>query len=163
MAWMAPIAAAAHQKQEEAALLKKLVEVDPEGRYEFKIIRGGINAFRNQEYLNQVLDKEMQGSWEFVEKIDNARVVLRRSNKSKLQDVHLDPDYDPYRINYGTGNANVIAILMGLSILVGLMFLFGYKVMQQKGGNGSTPTPMIIVAITVFLLVMVVMVKLKRK
>ena len=165
MAWMAPIAVAAHQKQEEAAMLKKLMDADPEGRYEFKIIRAGINGFRNQEYFDQVLDIEMQGSWEFVEKIDNARVVLRRSINSKMQDVHLNADYDPYRINYGSGNANAPAILLGLVMLVGLMFLFGYQYMQKDTGIGSdgSPTPMIIVAITLFLLVMLVMVKLKRK
>ena len=165
MAWMAPIAAAAHQKQEEATMLKKLMDADPDGRFEFKIIRGGINAFRNQDYLLQVLDKEMQGSWELAEKIDNGRVVLRRGINSKLQDEHLDADYDPYGVNYGSGNSNAVAILLGLVLLVGLMFFAGYQLMQQDTGitTGESSTPMIIIAITVFLLIFVVKVKLKRK
>ena len=165
MAWMAPIGAAAHQKHEEVELLRKLKEADPDGKYEFKIIRAGINGFRSQDYLNQVLDSEMQGSWELAEKIDNARIILRRTIHSRTKDVHLDPDYDPYRVNYGTGSVNIVAVLLGLSVLVGVMFLFGYLNMERDtamAGDGSA-TPMIMLAIGVFLLVLLVIVKIKRK
>jgi hypothetical protein len=166
MAWMAPISAAAQQRQEEMALLSKLREADEQGRYEFKIIRAGLNGFRNQDYLDQVLDTEMQGSWEFVEKIDNGRVILRRTLTSKAKDIHLDVDYDPYRINYGSGNANIMGIVIGLILLVGIMFFFGFQVLgrgTEEAVNGLS-MPMIILSVGILLLLLiVVLLKLKRK
>jgi hypothetical protein len=163
MGWIAPVAAAAHQRNEEAEMVKKLKNLDPEGRFEYKIVRGGLNDFHNQEYLQQVLDAERQGSWEFVEKIDNARIILRRSKHSQLQDNYLDPDYIPYRTSYGTGSANVVGILVGLLILVGLMFLFGYQVLSPDTGKASPSNSVILISVILFLLIIAVIVKIKRK
>ena len=165
MAWIAPIAAAAHHRQEEAELLDKLKKLDPEGRYEFKIIRGSIKTFRNDDYLQEVLDIERQGGWEFVEKIDNTRVVLRRLRNLNLKEMNPEPDYDPYRVQYDNMNANALAILLGLVVLVGFMLVFGKGLANQDAvvNDSESSSPVIIIAITVFILLMVVLVKIRRK
>jgi hypothetical protein len=165
MAWMAPVAVAAQQKKEEAAMIQKIQNADPEGKYEYKIIRSEMNAFRNQDYLQEILDIESQGSWHVVEKIDNARVILRRPTSAQVQDIHLDTEYDPYRVNYGSGSVNVIAILLGLLVLVGSMFFLGYQVMQNRPEliRQQAGMPYIVFSVVLFLMIFLLFVKFGKK
>jgi len=167
MAWMAPIAAAGHQRKEEAELLKILMEEDPDGQYEFKIVRGSITTFRSDEYLQEMLDIENQGGWEFVENIDNVRVVLRRPvTFSRRNDNGYDPDYDPYRVHYDRMNPNAIAVIVGLLLLGGVIILTGILLTRQLPGFGegeNSSVPIIFIAIIIILFFQIVMVRMRRK
>ena len=46
MGWMVPIIVASAQKQQDEKLLAELLSKDKEDKYEFKILRGHLRAFR---------------------------------------------------------------------------------------------------------------------
>ena len=163
MGWVAPIAAAAQQKKEEKYFLEKLREADPEGIYEFKVLQGGFSTFTNADDLQRILDIERQGSWDFVEKIDNKRVILRRPKKSKTQDAYRDESYEPYGIYYGASKKTTVSLIIGLLLIVGFLFMFG--IFQARSSNllDVSSMPMVITALSIFVLIVLMSIKKRLK
>jgi hypothetical protein len=72
---------------------------DPSGAVEYKILRSATGAFRNPAKFRAALEEEAPAGWELVEKLDNARIRLRRSIAWRQKDGELAQD--PYRIQVG--------------------------------------------------------------
>src|SRR5450432_1884352 len=78
---------------------------DSSGAVEYKILRSVTNAFRDRARFQSALDEEAKAGWELVEKLDNARVRLRRSIGCRKNDSNLE--VDPYRIWVGMGQGTL--------------------------------------------------------
>jgi len=163
MAWIAPIVAAADQQKREETLLAELVAQDKEDKYEFKVLKGYLGAFRKPERLQQVLEEERRAQWEMVIKLDDERLILRRPRRAQTYDAIGASGTDPYRTQIGGAGSAVgqkIAVLLGLLVLAagaGLFFI-------MRGGSASLMDGVVwspIAAIVVTILV-VMMVFLKR-
>ncbi len=93
---------------------------DPSGAVEYKIIRSVTSAFRNPAKFRAALEEEARAGWELVEKLDDARVRLRRSIAWRQKDGELAQD--PYRTRVGMRESMLaLWIVLGSLALVGLM------------------------------------------
>jgi hypothetical protein len=116
---MVPIMVAASQRHEEEQLLAELTAERRDE--EFKILHGGLGAFRDAERLNQVLREEAQAQWQLLIKMDNERLVLHRPKEARSRDLLLPADYNPYRTELkGNRAAVMVAVLVG-ALVVGLI------------------------------------------
>jgi hypothetical protein len=117
-------AAAALQRQEQEEEMT-LMNTDPSGAVEYKIIRSATGAFNNPTKFRTALHEEARAGWELVEKLDDYRARLRRSTECRKGDAGLSQD--PYRTHVGISeNALTIWILVG--VVVGLALLVGAMV-----------------------------------
>jgi len=85
--------------------------------WEFKILHSARGAFKDPQWLREVLDEEARAGWVLVEKFDNSRVRLKRSPDARHNDSHLG--VDPWRSYVGpTSNQRDAKIAM---LVVGLL------------------------------------------
>ena len=153
MGWMVPIMVASAQKQQDERLLAELIGKDKEDKYEFKILRGYLGAFRKPERLQAILEEERRSQWEMVIKLDEERIVLRRPRRSQAYDAMSGADTDPYRTQIGSSLASpVLFILSGLLVTVGLAFLLLASSGKLGVAVDGTRWPIIAIAITVGIL-----------
>lgn len=95
-----------------------LMNTDPSGAVEYKIIRSATGGFKDLFKFRAVLDEEARAGWELVEKLDNSRVRLRRSTECRKGDAGLGQD--PYRTQVGISDgALAIGIVGGVLLLIG--------------------------------------------
>jgi hypothetical protein len=135
MAWIAPIAAASKQREqeeEERAMVEWLSgQEDADGPYEYKVLRSSFGAFGNRTKRQAALDEEARAGWELAAKLDDDRLILRRPVSMRGADSVLPPEVDPYRVQIDT-NLPVIAGLL-MALLLG-MAVFGFAVVSGSGG-----------------------------
>ena len=97
-----------------------LMNTDPSGAVEYKIIRSATAGFRDPARFRAALDEEARAGWELVEKLDNSRARLRRSTECRKGDAGLGQD--PYRTHVGISeSALTIGILVAVFLVVGSM------------------------------------------
>ena len=122
MAWIAPIAVAAAQKEEEERTIRELQH--RYGRaWEFKVLRGTLFAFGNPDRLQEALTEESAAGWELAQRLDDNRLILRRPVAARENDVLLGDNYNPYREHYGSGHVWLITVAIGLVLLGGVALL----------------------------------------
>ena len=92
-------AAAARRRREQEEEEMTLMNTDPSGAVEYKIIRSATGAFKDPAKFRAALDEEARAGWELVEKLDNSRARLRRSTECRKGDTGLGQD--PYRTQVG--------------------------------------------------------------
>lgn len=122
MSAAAAAAAAARRRREQEEEEMTVMNTDPSGAIEYKIIRSATGAFKDPAKFRAALDEEARAGWELVEKLDNSRARLRRSTECRKRDADLGQD--PYRTQVGMSEAAlalwiVVAVLVGSSLLVG--------------------------------------------
>jgi hypothetical protein len=116
MAWIAPIAVAAAQKEEEERVIRELRHRF--GRaWEFKVLRSASFAFGNPDRLQEALMEESAAEWQLAQRLDDNRLILRRPIAARENDVLLGDKYNPYREHYGSGYAWLMGIALGLVVL----------------------------------------------
>jgi hypothetical protein len=113
----AAIAEAMRQEEEE---MTPYQPNDLADGWEFKIVRSGMNAFKNPERMRAILEEESKAGWILVEKFDNQRIRLKRPAFAKNLDPKLD--FDPYRTYVGTGEGHLAAVIIAL-IFGGLLLV----------------------------------------
>lgn len=122
MGWIAPIAVAAAQKEEEERALRELEHRF--GRaWEFKVLRGMAFAFGNPDRLQEALTDESAAGWELAQKLDDNRLILRRPVTARENDILLGDNYNPYREHYGSGYVWLLALTLGLVVLGGVVLV----------------------------------------
>jgi hypothetical protein len=108
---------------------------DLDGDWEFKIVRGNMNAFRKSSTLNRLLQEEAQAGWTMVEKFDDQRIRFKRPRQARLNDATLPPGVDPYRVNYGMSPLAftflIVAVVLGL--IWGIEALFNLFAFFARG------------------------------
>jgi hypothetical protein len=93
---------------------------DPSTSFEYKIIRNQMGAFKNPVKFRAMLEEEARAGWELYEKLDHARVRLRRPVSWRDRDADLAQD--PYRTQYGSGEGMLILwIVLGALFAIGLV------------------------------------------
>lgn len=118
----AAAAAAAKRRQEyEEEEEATLMNTDPSGMVEYKILRSVTKAFRNPAFFQQILQEEGQAGWQLVEKLDDNRVRLRRSIEWRGKDGQLTQD--PYRTQVGISDVKLVFLILG-SIFGTLLVIF---------------------------------------
>jgi hypothetical protein len=129
----AAIAAAAQKKreEEEEELMAEFMRQDQSGDWEYKIVRGTLGAFRSEERMRRVLEKEASASWELAMKMDDERLVLRRPRAASQRDSTLGPDIRPYRTDYG--GKTVLLIVAALLLILGAV-VFTFTLINGPGG-----------------------------
>jgi hypothetical protein len=120
----AAAAAAARQRLEHEEEDMTLMNTDPSGNVEYKIIRSVTGAFKNPAKFRAFLEEEARAGWDLVEKLDNNRARLRRPIECRKRDAELGQD--PYRTQVGTSETTVvlwilISVLLGIPLFVGIV------------------------------------------
>lgn len=111
-------AAARRRREQEEEEEMTLLNTDPSGAVEYKIIRSATGAFKDPANFRAALDEEARAGWELVEKLDNSRARLRRSTECRNGDAGLGQD--PYRTQVGISEgALAIGIVVGVFLLIG--------------------------------------------
>lgn len=108
-----------------------MMNTDPTGAVEYKIIRSATGEFKDPAKFRAALDEEARAGWELVEKLDNSRARLRRSTECRKRDADLGQD--PYRTQVGMSET-ALALWIVASILVGVALLLGtiFGLVSQK-------------------------------
>ena len=101
-----------------------LMNTDPSGTVEYKIIRSVTGAFKNPAKFRAFLEEEARAGWDLVEKLDNNRARLRRSIECRKRDSELGQD--PYRTQVGMSETALvlwilIPALLGIPLVVGVV------------------------------------------
>jgi hypothetical protein len=152
---MVPVMFAAAQKQQDQKLLAELIGKDKEDKYEFKILRGYLGAFRKAERLQAILEEERRSRWEMVIKLDNESIVLRRPRRAQAYDAMSGSEIDPYRTQIGSSlSRSVLFVSLGLLVAGGLAFFLLAGANNPEIAAGSTRWPTVVVAIVVGLVLM---------
>jgi hypothetical protein len=126
-------AAAELQRQhEEEENMTPYTQEELDNDWEFKIVRSAMGTFSDSNKLRQLIDEEAQAGWVLVEKFDDSRVRFKRPASARQNDYLLDPEIDPYRTAYGTGNG--LAIAVGVSGLV-VVLVIGIVVLAAVIGG----------------------------
>jgi hypothetical protein len=134
---MVPVMFAAAQKQQDQKLLAELIGKDKEDKYEFKILRGYLGAFRKAERLQAILEEE------------------RRSRRAQAYDAMSGSEIDPYRTQIGSSlSRSVLFVSLGLLVAGGLAFFLLAGANNPEIAAGSTRWPTVVVAIVVGLVLM---------
>jgi hypothetical protein len=118
----AAAAAAARRRREQEEEEMTMMNTDPSGAIEYKIIRSATGAFKDPAKFRAALDEEASAGWELVEKLDNRRARLRRSTECRKRDADLGQD--PYRTQVGMSEA-ALAVWIVIASLVGAALLLG--------------------------------------
>jgi hypothetical protein len=113
------IAAQKKRQQEEEEEVTPTM-MDPASGFEYKIVRSGVGVFKQPAKFRAMLEEEAQAGWEMFEKLDDARVRLRRLTSFRAQDADLT--IDPYRTRYSGGEGKVVlTVLLVIGGVLGLI------------------------------------------
>jgi hypothetical protein len=120
----AAAAAAKRRREQEEEEEMTLMNTDPSGAVEYKIIRSTTGAFNNPTKFRAALHEESRAGWELVEKLDDYRARLRRSTECRKGDAGLSQD--PYRTQVGISETALaiwilVGVVVGLALLIGVM------------------------------------------
>ncbi len=122
-------AAAARRRREQEEEEVTLMNTDPSGAVEYKIIRSATGAFKDPAKFRAALDEEARAGWELLEKLDNSRARLRRLTECRKRDAELGQD--PYRTQVGMSEA-VLAMSIIAAALLGVVLLLGAVAVMVK-------------------------------
>jgi hypothetical protein len=119
-------AGAAHAEQqrrehEEEQEMTPYSPSDLADDWEFKILRSASGDFRKPERLAEILEQESKAGWVLVEKFDNRRIRLKRRAEARKDDRSLG--FDPYRSYVGTSEGALVAIIVCVTLAIGLGFV----------------------------------------
>jgi hypothetical protein len=104
--------------------------------WEFKIVRGGIGAFRKPQVFKQLIEEEARAGWVMLEKLDDSRVRFKRPRRARVKDTYLPPEVDPYRTQYGSPTQTKAFILMvALSGVLLALGIAGFIVFMLRMGR----------------------------
>ena len=125
-------AAAAQRRAEEEERMENYSTDDLQNDWEFKIVRGNQEAFRNHAIFTKLVDEEKQAGWVLLEKFDNSRIRFKRQRAKQAHDEQLiSQGIDPYRTQYGTFLAKYMMIamvgLIFLLLMVGILLMFSFS------------------------------------
>jgi len=126
-------AAAAQRQAEEEERMATYNTDDLQNDWEFKIVRGNQEAFRNPAALTKLVDEEKQSGWVLVEKFDNNRIRFKRQRSMQAHDAQLiSQGIDPYRTQYGTFLTRkktmlVVFLIAGLIFLAGIFLFYSFS------------------------------------
>ena len=118
----AAAAAAARRRREHEEEEVTLMNTDPTGAVEYKIIRSATGAFKDPAKFRAALDEEARAGWELLEKLDNSRARLRRLTECRKRDAELGQD--PYKTQVGMSEA-ALALSIIVAGILGVMLLIG--------------------------------------
>ncbi len=95
------------KKQREEEIPAACPDAGTIEKYEFKILRSNWGIFSNPEKRDEILRREAENGWRFLEKFDDfrIRVYRRRDAHSKTGGI------DPYRTNVGVGGIGIGAMI----------------------------------------------------
>src|SRR5436189_6088667 len=116
MSAAAAAAAAARRRREQEEEEMTLMNTDPSGAVEYKIIRSATGAFKDPAKFRAALDEEAHVGWELLEKLDNSRARLCRSTECRKRDAELGQD--PYRTQVGMSET-ALALSIIVPVLLG--------------------------------------------
>lgn len=121
---MSATAAAARRRRRQEEEEVTLMNTDPTGAVEYKIIRSAIGAFKDPATFRAALDEEARAGWELMEKLDNSRARLRRLTECRKRDAELGQD--PYRTQVGISEAAltlsiIVAVVLGTALVLGVI------------------------------------------
>ena len=122
MSTAAAAAAAARRRREQEEEEVTLMNTDPTGAVEYKIIRSATGAFKDPAKFRAALDEEARAGWELLEKLDNSRARLRRLTECRKRDAELGQD--PYKTQVGMSEA-ALALSIIVAGILGVMLLIG--------------------------------------
>ena len=156
-----PVMAETDQKDEEDHLLAALIQQDREGKYEYKILHGGIGAFRKPERMREILEEEARSQWELALKLDDQRLVLRRPQDARSRDAYRDAGVNPYRTELSSVRSTaIIAAVLGVAMAGVLAWvLFSQQIDAPAVGDAS---PVIWMVLGVFALVFLLIIARRR-
>ena len=125
-------AAAAQRRTEEEERMTTYSTDDLQNDWEFKIVRGNPEAFRNHAVLTKLLNEEKQAGWVLLEKLDNSRIRFKRQRAMQAHDEQLlSQGIDPYRTQYGIFPMTYMMIamvgLIFLLLMVGILLMFSFS------------------------------------
>ena len=130
----AAAAAAQHRAEEEEGMATYSTD-DLQNDWEFKIVRGNQEAFRNHTVLTKLVDEEKQAGWVLLEKFDNSRIRFKRQRAMQAHDEQLiSQGIDPYRTQYGTFLAKYTMMIAALAIAA-LFFVIAIYIMLAFSRN----------------------------
>lgn len=120
----AAAAAARRRREQEEEEEVTLMNTDPTGAVEYKIIRSATGGFKDPAKFRAALDEEARAGWELLEKLDNSRARLRRLTECRKRDAELGQD--PYRTQVGISESALalsimVAVLLGVALLLGVI------------------------------------------
>ena len=114
----AAAAAAEEQRSKQEEEEMTLMNSDPSGKFEYKIIRSAWGAFKDPTKFRAALDEEARAGWELLEKLDESRARLRRSIDCRNGDAGLGQD--PYRTDV---KITYDEILLSISSVLGILLV----------------------------------------
>ena len=125
-------AAAAQRRAEEEERMATYSTDDLKDDWEFKIVHGSQEAFRNHAVLTKLVDEEKQAGWVLLEKFDNSRIRFKRQRAMQTHDEQLlSQGIDPYRTQYGIFPMTYMMIamvgLIFLLLMVGILLMFSFS------------------------------------
>lgn len=108
--------------------------------WEFKIVRGSRDLFRNPAIFQKLCQEEAMAGWIMLEKLDDRRVRFKRL--IVLRDV-LDGSqlsYDPYRCHYGSSFTPLTLVgTIAFLIAIAVPSYFGYSLVSHLLANAQSP------------------------
>lgn len=124
-------AAAAQRRAEEEEQMATYSTDDLQNDWEFKIVRGNQEAFRNHAVLTKLVEEEKQAGWVLLEKFDDSRIRFKRQRAMQAHDEQLlSQGIDPYRTQYGISpmTYRMLAVIAGfLLLVVGIWVMFSFS------------------------------------
>jgi hypothetical protein len=143
---------AIHAAEEERKKLEQEEEemtaytsTELENSWEFKIVRGSNNAFRDTHVLMALAEEEALAGWEMLEKLDDQRVRFKRNKQLRKRDATLPQGIDPYRTNYGSSPQAKRMVLAGVLVFILLVgVIVAFFAVSDSGFPGDAITPRII-------------------
>ncbi len=128
-------AAAVQRRAEEEERMATYNMDDLQNDWEFKIVHGNQEAFRNHAVLTKLVAEEKQAGWVLLEKFDNSRIRFKRQRAMQAHDEQLiSQGLDPYRTQYGTFLAKYTMMIAAMAIAA-LIFMLGIYLMFAFSRN----------------------------
>ncbi|HET6203533.1 MAG TPA: hypothetical protein VFI25_12105 [Planctomycetota bacterium] len=120
----AAAAARRRREQEEEETMAEYGPRDLAEGWEFKFLRSATGAFRNPEFLKEVLTEEGKAGWTLVEKFDNGRIRVKRPAAARASDTGFS--FDPYRTTVGISEGRlafyiVAGVISVILLVVGIV------------------------------------------
>jgi len=100
-----------HEEEEEVTP----TSADPAAGCEYKIMRSTFGSFKEPAKLRAMLEEEARAGWEMFEKLDDARVRLRRAVSWRERDANLAQD--AYRTTYRGPSGSKVLLWVVVSIV----------------------------------------------
>ena len=110
--------------------------------WEFKIVRGRGQVFRDPVRLQQLCEEEAEAGWILLEKLDDSRVRFKRPIAMRQIVKPEFLSFDPYRCQYGS-SWNLGAWLGAIAAIAALILpaYLGYLLVSRMLANENSAVP----------------------